>query len=263
VGILFALLGWLEIIEQGWNLPLHSLGPIIAEFGVAAFGPEDVPNAWLLLAYHATLAATLLCVGLIDYDGHRVPLRFWLALLCWGLAAPLVWPGLHPLSLVAPLPKLLAEHTLLRGAADGLAGAVVGILLGTLMAGSGRQQPFAAVPDKAHDPAEVAAPAGLNTNGIVALTIAGGFLGWQAACWITVGGFIIHQLAAPLQRLRNVQFIGAAPCIGMAGWLLLVSWRWITLAEMRWLPGAWTLPVAAVLCACAAGWRRARRTIAA
>jgi leader peptidase (prepilin peptidase)/N-methyltransferase len=84
----------------------------------------DFTYACFLIACHLVLLCTLLAAGLIEYDGHRLPVRLVVPALVVGLLAPLVWPGLERLVGRYDWPLRL---TIL---AENAAGAVVGALLG-------------------------------------------------------------------------------------------------------------------------------------
>jgi leader peptidase (prepilin peptidase)/N-methyltransferase len=84
----------------------------------------DFTYTCFLIACHLVLLCTLLAAGLIEYDGHPLPVRLVAPALVVGVVAPLVWPGLERLAGPSGWPlrlEVLAENA---------AGAVVGALLG-------------------------------------------------------------------------------------------------------------------------------------
>jgi hypothetical protein len=52
-------------------------------------------EAYGLYPFHALLLSTLLCAGLIEYDGNRTPWRLFLPALIVGLLGPWLWPTLY------------------------------------------------------------------------------------------------------------------------------------------------------------------------
>ncbi len=106
-------------------------------------GAAVITGSWTPLetlgasAYYLVLLATLLTAGLIEYDGHLLPVRVALPALGMGGLVPLVWPQVRPVPAVVPLPGSIAGPeglgALCRawvGAVDGLAGFGVGLAIG-------------------------------------------------------------------------------------------------------------------------------------
>jgi prepilin signal peptidase PulO-like enzyme (type II secretory pathway) len=60
-----------------------------------------------LYPYHMLLLCTLLCAGLIEYDGKRVPWKLFVPVLIVGTVAPLIWPELRPMPAWGELPAWL------------------------------------------------------------------------------------------------------------------------------------------------------------
>ncbi|MHC4403883.1 MAG: prepilin peptidase [Planctomycetota bacterium] len=117
---LFVLIGAVEGLSGGANLPLASLGSTESA-GIAA--------------YHLLLLCTVLAAVLMEYDGHRLPPRLFLPALVVGWSAPIIWPHLHP---VAPCWGLSAPIAGLAGAtAGGAAGLVLGEVARRLVPRSG------------------------------------------------------------------------------------------------------------------------------
>jgi len=166
-----------------------------------------------IYAYHTLLLCTLLAAVMIEYDGHRTPMRLFLPAWIAGLAAPLFWPGLHP---VATCPVLEGP---LAGATDGLVGLLAGLLIGWLAAGVLQAPQKRAM--------------------ILAATCVGLFLAWKAVVALTLTSAALHQsrrLAprdeAPLRSdqasSRGARWLLGSPTFWIAattpGWILAWSW---------------------------------------
>ena len=74
--------------------------------------------------YHLFLLCTLLAAALIEWDGHRLPIRVVMPALVVGLASPMAWPFLHP------VPAWQGLTGWLGGLATGLVGLAVGLVVG-------------------------------------------------------------------------------------------------------------------------------------
>ncbi len=189
---MFLLLAIGEFLSGGGNLPLAS--------------PPSPAQLLGIYAYHLVLLCTLLAAALIQYDGHRPPARLFLPAAVVGLAAPALWPLLHPVA---------AWHTValagpLAGIVDGLAGLAAGAVLGRL-AGGRRGN------------------AGLCWS----TACAGLFLGWQAACGLAAATAAVYWLlrAATRDRPDERRFPATAwLTLGALGWIL--AWSFL----VRWVP---------------------------
>ena len=191
---MFLLLAVGEVFSGGSNLPL-------------AWAPS-VAQLLGIYAYHLVLLCTLLAAALMQYDGHRPPLRLFVPALVVGLAAPAIWPLLHP---VAVLHTLTVAGPLAM-IVDGLAGLTAGALLGRLAGGR-------------------RGDAGLNWSA----ACAGLFLGWQAACGlvaVTAAVFWLLRAAAPGparrasspgNRLVDPGHAGVDPRLGLACAMVLAG----------------------------------------
>jgi leader peptidase (prepilin peptidase)/N-methyltransferase len=118
-GTLLAL--WLvEGIWLGRHLPQ---GPIASSDGSSA---RWLSVLLIRVSYHLVLLGTLLAAGLMEYDGHRVPLRLGWPALAIGALVPLGWAGVGPAPALVGWPNWIAE---LAGGAAGLAaGALLGFV---------------------------------------------------------------------------------------------------------------------------------------
>ena len=97
-GCLFFVLAMAELFSGGANLP----GVVVDDWPgfVGLIAGRDVD--WSLVriyVLHVLLLSSLFCWGLIRVDQQAIPsLQIW-ALWLVGLAVPVVWPAVHPLSL--------------------------------------------------------------------------------------------------------------------------------------------------------------------
>jgi leader peptidase (prepilin peptidase)/N-methyltransferase len=187
---LFALLGGVECLGEGANLPVPVEGPRLL-CGICA--------------YHLLLLCTLLAAAMIEADGHRVPPRLFVPALAVGWFAPLVWPQLHP------VPALPAWWVLLDGWTAGLTDGTIGLAAGLLLGGLA-----SSLCGPRHRPGMVLGPA-----------CAGLFLGWQAVVVVTVVTLAIHlplrALGRLLPRLRHIP-VTAWLTVATLGWILCWSW---------------------------------------
>ncbi len=167
---MFALLAVVEMDRLDTMSPLHVL---------------------LLYAFHLLLLCTLLCAGLIEYDGNRPPLKLFVSALAVGIVVPLVWPAL-----AASLPVAL----------DRLAGLVVGALLGGIVWRA------------------LARPRA--TGLLLGLVCVGLFLGWEAVSIIALGTAVLELVAWILRRLSPQVRVPASMSLGIVtlGWILTLNW---------------------------------------
>ena len=184
---LFMLLGVVEFLGEGGNLPLAVEGP-----GMAAG----------IYVYHLLLLCTLLAAVMIEIDGHRVPVRLAGPALLVGLVAPLVWTRLHP---VPASWQLLDGWT--AGLVDGLAGLAAGLAAGWLAAWLGEPKQ--------------------KTGTILAASCVGLFLGWQAVVGVTAAAAAVHLLlmSAIGRVLPAVRRLPLSAWLALAalGWILCWS----------------------------------------
>lgn len=132
-------------------------------------------------AYQLVLLATLLAAGLIEYDGHPLPVRVALPALVIGAVVPLLWPQVRPVPAVALVPAVFGQaHGGLRllsgawmGAIDGLVGLGGGLAIGfsawRLL--GGRQR----------------------LGWLVGPACLGLYLGWQACAVISAGVVVLRE----------------------------------------------------------------------
>ncbi len=191
-GALFLLLAVGEPLAEGKNLPSTGTGQLGVEL------------LWGIYACHLLLLCTLLAAALMQYDGHRPPRRLFVPALVVGLAAPAVWPLLHP------VPAWHAASGPLGGILDGLAGLATGAAGGAILgrlAGQRRGDP------------------GL----WLAAACAGLFLGWQAACVLVVATVAAAGLLRAGARLYD-----SRPRLPATAWLTLAALGWILAWGFAW-----------------------------
>jgi len=195
--VLFVLLGAVECLGGGENLPLRCAGP--SDLVIAA--DRTVAELYAICAYHLLLLCTLWAAVLIEYDGHRLPVRLFLPAATGGALAPLVWPHLHP------VPALVVFDGWMTGLADGTIGLAAGTILGLLAS---------LVPGSREQRGMIFGPA-----------CVGLFLGWQAALVLVLASIVIAWLLWVAGRwLHGIRRIPAI------AWLAIVALGWILL----WAP---------------------------
>lgn len=197
---MFLTVGSVEGLSLGANLPPRWV----------AIGDETILHALSLgetagiLAYHFLLLSTLLAAALVEYDGHRLPVRLMLPALVVGFVAPLFWPHLHPVPAVADWWR--ASEAML----DGTAGLALGLILGEVARW-------------------VIGPR--NRRGLVfGPACVGLFLGWQAAaalglwaCMIHWGAEVVRRWWPGLRRLSPGFWILAGVVAWILAWGVLVK----------------------------------------
>jgi leader peptidase (prepilin peptidase)/N-methyltransferase len=137
---------------------------------------------------HLLLLCTLLCAGLIEYDGDRPPLRLFLPALTVGIVVPCIW-------------RASPKETF-----DSLAGLGLGALFGAMVwQWVGRPKPIGLV---------------------LSLTCVGLFLGTEAVCIITLGTAVLQLVMWAVRRLLPQLRIPSSLSLGMVtfGWLLAMNW---------------------------------------
>ncbi len=242
--MLFAGLAWLEVFQLGMNLPQRL--PLSAA--------EPLWSLWLQYAFHLTLACTVLCAGLMEYDGQPTPRRLWLTALVLGLGLPVIWPELRPVPCIRPLPAGLLEHPALAGLVEGAVGLAAAAGLSWLMQAN-RRRSSGNQPAKGTRPAKGSKPANFEGSDVVVLAVIGSFLGWQAVCWVVIGSWLLYGLVVGLPRFGFPPRIGFVGCASGAALALLPAWRWLDTMQSRSDLPAWLLPgLVAVLVAVGSRW---------
>jgi leader peptidase (prepilin peptidase)/N-methyltransferase len=206
--IVFAVLAYLEIWAGGTNLPRPDMSAMAG----------SVPVSWSdlqllgICAFHLTLVGGLFCAALIELDGYAVPWRLAAVVLGPGLAAPVIWPFLHPVAALGTVPSGLDPWTFAAGTIDTLAGLSVGVVLATV----------ALLGLKADD--EFDARGGL-FFGFMALGV---FLGWQAAALVGACAAVLRLTASSLAaRIGRVDDSRHRTPAAWTPWLAAAAMAWI------------------------------------
>ena len=185
---LFLAVGLAEGISGGANLPPR---PEIVGSEVLSFSLSNVQLAGLV-AWHLLLLSTLTAAAMIEFDGHRPPVRLFGTAAVVGLLAPAVWPFLHPVPVARALDGVSA------GLTDSLAGLAAGLLVGWAVA-------------------HLVGPT--QRRGLLAASACTGlYLGWQAALVLAVLAAVMILMTRPLPRLKG---------LAATAWLAVGSLVWI------------------------------------
>ena len=197
VAAMFLALGWVELLAGGINLPVR---PVAVVDGLI-FPPLGTGQLVGILGYHLFLLCTLLSAGLIEWDGHRLPVRVLAPAAVLGLVAPIIWPHLHPMPVWPSLDGAAA------GLVDGLVGAAVGVTVGAAAAALATVDHRLAV---------------ILTTGCTGLS-----LGYQFVLLLAAPLVVILLVQAVLARLRPA-WRGVPP----TAWLALLTFTVL----MAWKP---------------------------
>ena len=200
---MFLALWLVEGFSFGRDLPQ---GPITSSDGSPAL---SLSLLFMRVSYHLVLLCTLLAAGLIEYDGHRVPLRLAWPALVIGALLPLEWAE------VGPAPAFVGWPNWIAGLADGAAGLAVGTLLGFVA--------WYAVGPR-------------DRRGLVlGPACVGLFLGWQAAAVLGLLAVLVHLPATALGR-KWPSVRRFCPTL----WLTLTTLVWIlTWNDVVRMPRSW------------------------
>ena len=195
---LFLAIGLCEGISGGANLPLR---PDVVEGGVFFAGLSQGQLAGLV-AWHLLLLSTLTAAALIEYDGHRPPVRLFGPALMAGLIAPAIWPHLHP------VPVVWGVEGVVAGLADGLAGLTVGLAVGLAAGYLGGPARRIGV---------------LGASGCVGL-----YLGWQAALVLIVSAALVELvLRLPRRAIPLLGRISPTTWLGLGSLVWILAWNWL------------------------------------
>jgi len=218
---IFGLLAASEYLSGGANLPLRAVELVE---GVVVTGLSNL-QLYTIYGYHLVLLCTLLCAVLIEYDGNRLPRGLFVPAGLVGLAAPLPWPHLHPVSAWTGLEGLAA------GAVDGPIGLAAGTILGlaawrhsrcslreqTLVRGANHdiEQNAGSRSEPRHS------LIGRQTGLIWTSACVGLYLGWQAAL-VLIATTVLIQLPLAIVGRRRPGFLRIPPT------------AWLTMATLSW-----------------------------
>jgi leader peptidase (prepilin peptidase)/N-methyltransferase len=235
----FMLLACLGPLAGGANLP--GFADRAAEASAGNF------LLWGVYAYHLFLLCGLVCVAMMEFDGHAMPSGLLMSLLLVGWAAPLFWPELHPVRCGVLSRSTLLNFPWAAGLVDGAAGFAAGLLAGWSAAWSCARQDGKFVGRSSRDIA-----LGLGCVGL--------FLGWQAAAVLAATTALAQLALALMGRIwPAANRLGWIGCLALTTLAWLVCWQALA-SRAPWLAGAATqranvvMLLAAVSIAAAAGW---------
>lgn len=221
VAVMFVLLGLVEVLRAGSNLPL----PVDA----GRYFRFEPTATWSLFTFHIAAIVTLLGAALIERDRHAVPLRLLIPVLATGWLAAACFRFLHPV----PATARAIDPTWLTGLVNASCGLVVGALLGAAASPAAARQPWR--------------PAASRTA-FLASAIVGVFAGWQAACIVVVAAAAAFGFASfagcVFSRMSRGPWL-----IYLVAALYVFLWYWRPLVEHfegLGAGGAWWLAPGAV-----------------
>jgi prepilin signal peptidase PulO-like enzyme (type II secretory pathway) len=210
VGCLFLLIGGLEVIGNGLNLPK----PVTP--GRAVLSTSNPIPLGVATTLHLTLVATLVAAALIDHDGPAIPQRMALPLIVLAIVASLVWPQIHPFpaseGFYWPFDRLIEQPAegWRAGFADATAAAVTGLIAALLISVSFSSR-LQLIDRYASE--------------LLVLWIGIALVfGWQMVPWLFASwgvAFMIDAYSAPTKAARPAVSL-AAVCVGS-----LIGWRWL------------------------------------
>lgn len=93
LGTIFLLVGGIELIGNGVNLPRPS-----AEFSRAVLSTQEAQALGAAATLHLVLLATLVCAAIIEHDGQVIPKRLAFPVIALAFGVSLVWPAVHPIA---------------------------------------------------------------------------------------------------------------------------------------------------------------------
>ncbi len=242
VAVIFLVIGWVEPISRGHNLPLTV---------VRLLKPESSElSLWLLYAYQMTLITTLIAATVIARDGKRVPISVFMPALVVGLIGAGLFPPLHPESIVPGSRNL--------GHWAGLGNALIGMLVGGVFGFFPPAMPCRTLTASTDRRATIAVSG-----------LCGGFLGWRATLIVVTMAtilFLASRLGTwMLNTVTRTPWIGhalVATIVWVLGWRMLdrylaggdtgAEWASLAIVGATWCIG--TLM--------ARGWASERSTVA-
>lgn len=201
-GAAFILCAW-EIATGGWNLPLHTEA---ARFGFYETLWTPRWDLIVVFAFHFCLFIWLLTICLFEIDEEATPRRFALFAILLVTIVSFIVPVVQPVSwlfteTLAAKPSPVAPERF---------SGVIGLLLGALIA----------LPTAFANPS----PRAYAINVVLAVSLIGGHLGWQAA----VSALVLANLLTLLLGNKST----TVATITFAALLQILAWRW--LHQLQW-----------------------------
>jgi len=198
------IFGWLMLRGRcrQCHHPISARYPVVeaitavmfATVALAAMPPICKLQLFAVCPYHLLLLCTLLCAGLIEYDGNRPPLSLFVPTLIAGVAMQLLWPALRPVAAGWwGLPSSWAAPV------DVLAG----LMLGGVFWWALRNQNSTAL--------------------ALSLVCVAVFLGWQALCVLTIATVAIHLVLYVLRKVWPKLCVPLSMTVGVLAlaWILV------------------------------------------
>jgi leader peptidase (prepilin peptidase)/N-methyltransferase len=217
LGCIFLLIGSLEILAGGVNLPLREIERLRG-FEHLLFTPK-----WELIQlsiYHLVLICFLFTFTLIRSERLKVPISIFLAALILGVGLPFVWPSMQLLSWQVGVTALVdIDRFSLDQILTIAMGVIGGIGCGMLIRWTHEDSDHSLVGGPQSDWVD---------DGLAGLILVGVFLGWQSTFSVTVILLGVSVIASVGRQLRLITDSNLSGQILVATLLHLVFWRMTT-----------------------------------
>ena len=128
VALTLLALGIAELFTGGANLPVRKIDAVTG-FSAVGWPHSDI---LAIMGYHFAMLCVLLCVALIESDGHELPARFASRCLLAALALGALLPGLRPAPWHYPVETVTVLPRWLAGGLDGIVGLAAGLGTGAV-----------------------------------------------------------------------------------------------------------------------------------
>ncbi|QDU31517.1 Leader peptidase PppA [Anatilimnocola aggregata] len=221
LALVFLVVGCVELLGNGMNLPLPSVGSSRPPLTL-----QDTRSLAVATLMHLSLLTTLVGAALIDYDGHRIPRRLFVPILLYAIIAALLWPAIHPIAAVDSrlwLPPRDPNWRWLAGLVDVSIGALAGLITSGLI--------YAATPFRPLLVQRYAGPV------MLMWVMVGVTFGWQFIP-LALAGWSITLLFNGQRSDGTTRWLPPAGSLFAVLLAALLSWRW-------WHPYLRTTPPAA------------------
>ena len=284
----FAVLLAIELLSGGDNLPVRVPNTYDGVVWIIWYTKWDLIGIYL---FHCILGCLVIAAALMQWDGHALPRRFTCFLVGVSLLAPTFWKHLHPVSFHEPWCAWLSEHWRwqtsfvdpvsgwtqnfgvgLDGFADSIAGLVVGLLAGWLVARCLGRGAFPDATSPFSNASQDAVKDGRRQHTRSFCVLFGAvvaFLGWQSAAPLAIGASVFALVLAAVSKFTGDarwQRQMSNGSIAAATLLLIPLWRtfskvdafpdhtgWPAVAKTSWWPLSSCEPYASLLLAIAVG----------